>query len=100
MTGACPSAFFQIQTDKKEYGPFCGTTLPRRIETKNNSVTITFITDQSGDHAGWQIHYTSTGEGMWVSDPGRKLGAPVSCRRVNELRAMWDGTLPGQAGDR
>ncbi|KAF6345040.1 mannan binding lectin serine peptidase 2 [Rhinolophus ferrumequinum] len=55
----CPYDSLKIQTDKKEYGPFCGTTLPRRIETKNNSVTISFITDQSGDHTGWQIHYSS-----------------------------------------
>ncbi|XP_057355697.1 mannan-binding lectin serine protease 2 isoform X2 [Manis pentadactyla] len=51
---------FQIQTDKEEHGPFCGQTLPPRIETKSNSVTVTFVTDQSGDHTGWKILYTST----------------------------------------
>jgi hypothetical protein len=64
---------FQIQTGKGEYGPFCGKTLPHRIETKSNTVTITFVTDESGDHTGWKIHYTSTGK-QWVSHSVRKLG--------------------------
>ncbi|XP_033288818.2 mannan-binding lectin serine protease 2 isoform X6 [Orcinus orca] len=57
----CPYDSLKIQTDKEEYGPFCGKTLPRRIETKSNTVTITFATDESGDHTVWKIHYNSTG---------------------------------------
>lgn len=55
---------FQIQTDKEKYGPFCGRTLPPRIETKSSTVTVTFVTDQSGEHTGWRIRYSSTGEGQ------------------------------------
>ncbi|XP_006885962.1 PREDICTED: mannan-binding lectin serine protease 2 [Elephantulus edwardii] len=58
----CPYDSLKIQTDKEEYGPFCGTTLPPRIEIKSNNVTITFVTDQSGDHTGWKIRYTSTAQ--------------------------------------
>ncbi|XP_059547253.1 mannan-binding lectin serine protease 2 isoform X1 [Myotis daubentonii] len=58
----CPYDSLKIQTDKKEFGPFCGKTLPSRIETKSNAVTVTFVTDQSGDHTGWKVHYTSTAQ--------------------------------------
>ncbi|XP_037021633.2 mannan-binding lectin serine protease 2 isoform X1 [Artibeus jamaicensis] len=58
----CPYDSLKIQTDMKEHGPFCGNTLPPRIETKSNSVTIIFTTDQSGDNRGWKVHYTSTAQ--------------------------------------
>lgn len=72
---------FQIQTDKEEHGPFCGQTLPPRIETKSNSVTVTFVTDQSGDHTGWKILYTSTGEAGGACLPG---GSSVGAARTGE----------------
>ncbi|CAK6440589.1 unnamed protein product [Pipistrellus nathusii] len=56
----CPYDSLKVQTDQQEFGPFCGKTLPSRIETKSNSVTLTFVTDQSGEHTGWKVHYTST----------------------------------------
>uniref|UniRef100_G1P212 MBL associated serine protease 2 n=1 Tax=Myotis lucifugus TaxID=59463 RepID=G1P212_MYOLU len=58
----CPYDSLKIQTDKKEFGPFCGKTLPSRIETKSNAVTVTFVTDHSGEHTGWKVHYTSTAQ--------------------------------------
>uniref|UniRef100_A0A8C6RI58 MBL associated serine protease 2 n=1 Tax=Nannospalax galili TaxID=1026970 RepID=A0A8C6RI58_NANGA len=58
----CPYDSLKIQTDKGEYGPFCGKTLPHRIETESNNVTITFVTDESGDHTGWKMRYTSTAQ--------------------------------------
>ncbi|XP_040317037.1 mannan-binding lectin serine protease 2 isoform X2 [Herpailurus yagouaroundi] len=79
----CPYDSLKIQTDKEEYGPFCGTTLPSRIETKSNTVTITFVTDQSGDHTGWKIHYTSTARPCPgpVAPPNGRL-APVQAQYV------------------
>ncbi|KAF7466784.1 Hypothetical predicted protein [Marmota monax] len=58
----CPYDSLMIQTDQEEYGPFCGKTLPPRIETGSNNVTILFVTDKSGAHTGWKIHYTSTAQ--------------------------------------
>ncbi|KAL1776726.1 mannan-binding lectin serine protease 2 isoform X1 [Sigmodon hispidus] len=58
----CPYDSLKIQTEKGEYGPFCGKALPHRIETNSNSVTIRFTTDDSGNHTGWKIRYTSTAQ--------------------------------------
>ncbi|XP_042551663.1 mannan-binding lectin serine protease 2 [Dipodomys spectabilis] len=58
----CPYDFLKIHTGRREHGPFCGTTPPRRIETQSNTATITFVTDDSGDHTGWRIRYTSTAQ--------------------------------------
>lgn len=66
-----PGLLFQIQTDHGEaFGPFCGNTLPHQIVTNSSAVTVTFVTDESGDHTGWKIRYSSTGE-----QPELRLGA-------------------------
>lgn len=52
---------FQIETHKKQFGPFCGKTLPAKIETQTSVVNITFITDMSGAHTGWKVKYTAAG---------------------------------------
>lgn len=54
-------SFFQVKTPKKEFGPFCGKTVPPKIETRSHSVGIQFITDLSGIHTGWKIRYNTTG---------------------------------------
>lgn len=58
-------------------------------------MTITFVTDQSGDHTGWKVHYTSTGESKW--DPGGKLRAPVSSSSHGEPNSSRPGL--GNAGE-
>ncbi|XP_053256908.1 mannan-binding lectin serine protease 2 [Podarcis raffonei] len=56
----CPYDILKIKTPKQEFGPFCGDTLPMKIETRSNTVNIQFTTDLSGDHTGWKIRYTTT----------------------------------------
>ncbi|XP_029433861.1 mannan-binding lectin serine protease 2 isoform X3 [Rhinatrema bivittatum] len=56
----CPYDILKINTSKKKYGPFCGETLPQKIETGSNNVDISFTTDISGIHSGWKIQYTTT----------------------------------------
>ncbi|XP_041621204.1 mannan-binding lectin serine protease 2 isoform X4 [Vulpes lagopus] len=82
----CPYDSLKVRTDKEEYGPFCGTTLPQRIETQSSAVAISFVTDHSGEHAGWRIRYSSSGkyvceaDGFWTSSKGEK--SPPVCEPV------------------
>ncbi|XP_046787133.1 mannan-binding lectin serine protease 2 isoform X3 [Gallus gallus] len=57
----CPYDVLKMETPKKQFGPFCGKTLPAKIETQTNVVNITFITDVSGAHTGWKVKYTAVG---------------------------------------
>ncbi|MGH0147895.1 UNVERIFIED_CONTAM: hypothetical protein FKN15_011114 [Acipenser sinensis] len=56
----CPYDVLKIKTQKKEYGPLCGTSLPSKMETGSNEVDVTFTTDSSGTNTGWKIMYTTT----------------------------------------
>ncbi|XP_061457388.1 mannan-binding lectin serine protease 2 isoform X1 [Rhineura floridana] len=56
----CPYDILKIKTPKREFGPFCGDTLPPKIETHSNTVNIQFTTDLSGVHTGWKLRYTTT----------------------------------------
>ncbi|OXB77243.1 UNVERIFIED_CONTAM: hypothetical protein H355_002235 [Colinus virginianus] len=55
----CPYDVLRIETPEKQFGPFCGMTLPAKIETQTNVVNITFLTDMSGAHTGWKVKYTA-----------------------------------------
>ncbi|MBN3287216.1 MASP2 protease, partial [Polyodon spathula] len=56
----CPYDVLKIKTQKKEYEPLCGTSLPSKMETGSYEVDITFKTDSSGTNTGWKIKYTTT----------------------------------------
>uniref|UniRef100_A0A8C2U0Q2 MBL associated serine protease 2 n=1 Tax=Coturnix japonica TaxID=93934 RepID=A0A8C2U0Q2_COTJA len=57
----CPYDVLRLETPRKQFDPFCGKTLPAKIETQTNVVNITFITDMSGAHTGWKVKYTAVG---------------------------------------
>ncbi|XP_040851778.1 mannan-binding lectin serine protease 2-like, partial [Ochotona curzoniae] len=80
----CPYDSLQIQTDHGEaFGPFCGNTLPHQIVTNSSAVTVTFVTDESGDHTGWKIRYSSTAQPCPdpVAPPNGRI-APVQAKYV------------------
>ncbi|KAM9217782.1 LOW QUALITY PROTEIN: mannan-binding lectin serine protease 2 [Leptosomus discolor] len=51
----------EVETPKKQFGPFCGKTLPAKMETQAGVVNVTCITDVSGAHTGWKIKCTAAG---------------------------------------
>nr|XP_025951297.1 mannan-binding lectin serine protease 2-like [Dromaius novaehollandiae] len=44
---------------KKQFGSFCGKTLPAKIGTRSRVVNTTSITDISGARTGWKMQYTA-----------------------------------------
>ncbi|XP_041621202.1 mannan-binding lectin serine protease 2 isoform X2 [Vulpes lagopus] len=99
----CPYDSLKVRTDKEEYGPFCGTTLPQRIETQSSAVAISFVTDHSGEHAGWRIRYSSSDCGPPDDLPAGRvefLTGPGATTHRAEIRYHCNGGLHAMtAGD-
>lgn len=66
------SCFPKISTSGQEYGPYCGSVAPGRIDTGSYQVHIVFMSDASGSNKGWKIRYSST-KADWLNWASRWL---------------------------
>ncbi|KAM4030718.1 complement C1r subcomponent-like [Anomaloglossus baeobatrachus] len=55
----CPYDTLKIFVGDQLVRNLCGRRTPEIIKTESNEVDIVFQTDESGDHRGWKIFYTS-----------------------------------------
>lgn len=53
----------QVSVSGREYGPFCGSVPPARIDTGSFRVSVVFTSDASGGNQGWKIQYNSSWAG-------------------------------------
>ncbi|XP_042312562.1 LOW QUALITY PROTEIN: mannan-binding lectin serine protease 1 [Sceloporus undulatus] len=65
----CPYDYIKIKAGLNEYGPFCGERSPGRIETRSNSIQISFHSDNSGENGGWKLSYTAIGDPCPLLEP-------------------------------
>ncbi|XP_068440607.1 mannan-binding lectin serine protease 1 [Clinocottus analis] len=74
----CPYDQLQISAGSSKFGPFCGDRPPGDLQTDSNDVTVSFHSDNSGEHLGWRITYTSTGSKCHTPEtPPNALLTPV-----------------------
>uniref|UniRef100_A0A3Q2ZR90 MBL associated serine protease 1 n=1 Tax=Kryptolebias marmoratus TaxID=37003 RepID=A0A3Q2ZR90_KRYMA len=74
----CPYDYVKIAAGSRDFGPFCGDRSPGVVQTDSNIVTVRFHSDNSGEHFGWRLTYTSEGSQCPVPEtPPNAVMKPV-----------------------